>query len=48
MKKEEELKRMLDNIHYEFGKEKYDVALLKLEKVGKFLIASLNAYNKKH
>lgn len=48
MKKEDELKMKLDEVYYQFKEEKYDLALMSLEKAGKLIITSLNAYNKKH
>ena len=48
MKKNEELKRSLDDVLFQFEKERYDIALMNLEKTGKLIVTSLNAYNKKH
>lgn len=47
MKKEEELKMKLADVHYEFKKERFDIALIKLELAGKMIVSSLNSYNKK-
>jgi len=48
MKKDEKLKMILREIERNFNKEQYEDSLLKLEEAGKLIIASLNAYNKKH
>ena len=47
MKKEEKLKMILREVLSNFEKEQYEDAILTLEKAGKLIIASLNAYNKK-
>lgn len=47
MKKEEKLKMILREVLSKFEKEEYEDSLLQIEKAGKLIIASLNAYNKK-
>ena len=48
MKKDEELKRSLEDVLFQFEKGRYDLALRALEKSGRLIVASLNAHNKKH
>ncbi len=48
MRKEEELKMLLDEILMHFKNERYDIAVKRLEKTGKFIIKELNFYNNKH
>ena len=48
MKKEEELKMLLDEILMHFKNKHYDTAILRLDKTGKFIIKELNFYNNKH
>ncbi|MCK4454457.1 hypothetical protein KAU51_03945 [Candidatus Parcubacteria bacterium] len=47
MKKAELLKFRLREVETEFNKEHYDIALQKLEAIGKMIVTSLNVYNKK-
>ena len=47
MKKDEELKMVLREVIGSFDQEEYERSLLQLEKAGKLIIASLNAYNRK-
>lgn len=48
MEEEEKVKAKLDDIHNEFKQERFDVALMKLELVGKMIFSSLDNYNKNH
>ena len=48
MKKEEELKMLLDEVLFQFKKENYNLSVMGLEKAGKFIIKELNNYNNKH
>ena len=48
MKKSEKLQIILREIVGKFEKEEYEISLIELEKAGKLIITSLNAYNKKH
>lgn len=48
MKTNEELKRSLEDVLFQFEKGRHDLALRALEKSGKLIVTSLNAYNKKH
>ena len=48
MKKDEELDFKLRDVLNNFKKEEYERSLLALEEAGKLIIASLNAYNRKH
>lgn len=48
MKKEEKLKMLLDEVLMQFKKERYHLAIIDLEKAGKFIIKELNSYNDKH
>lgn len=46
MKKNEELKRSLEDVLFQFEKKRYDIALMSLNKSGKLIVASSNKDNK--
>lgn len=48
MTKKEELKFKLDRVLLEFEREKYDIALIEVNKSATFILKELNNYNRKH